>query len=135
VNGYETMLTHAATALPGDVAAHKVGGAHESLGAFKDFALGEMKFPEMKIGELAAKAEDWQSKMTGEIGAKVQAELQKVAPVAESAASVAAQMAAFAEKNWPKPPPIRVPPSPLPPIKKKAPMPPPIRPRADLRRD
>jgi len=78
--------------------------------------------------------------MTGEIGAKVPAEFQKVALVAESVESVTGQVAQFAEKNWPKPPPIRVPPpdvtkSPLPPIRPgKAPLPPPIRPRADLRR-
>src|ERR1035437_6685417 len=135
VNGYETLQTQLSPGLPGNVALPKFGDHLESLGAFKDFAMGEMKFPEKKIGELAAKAEDWQSKMTGEIGAKVQKELQNLAPVAESVASVAGQLAAFAEKNWPKPPPIRVPPPTLPPLKKKAPMPPPIRPRADLRRN
>jgi carbonic anhydrase len=140
VNGYETLLTHAAAGLPGEAASPKFGGHLESLGAFKDFAMGEMKFPEMKIGELAAQAEDWQSKMTGEIGAKAQSEIQQARPVAQAAESVAGQLAAFAEKNWPKPPPIRVPSpgvtkSPLPPIRPgKAPLPPPIRPGADWRR-
>jgi carbonic anhydrase len=134
VNGYDALQTHLPPGMPGNAALPKFGGAMESLGAFKDFAMGEMKFPEKKIGELAAKAEDWQSKMTGEIGAKVQKELQNLAPVAGSVASVAGQVAAFAEKNWPKPPSIRVPPSPVPPFKKKAPLPPPIRPRG-LTRD
>jgi carbonic anhydrase len=140
VNGYDALLAHVPPELPGGAASPKLGGHLESLGAFKDFALGEMKFPEMKIGELAAQAEEWQSKMTGEIGAKVPAEFQKVAPVAESVESVAGQVAQFAEKNWPKPPPIRLQPPTMPktpasPIRPaKAPLPPPIRPRADLRR-
>jgi carbonic anhydrase len=55
VNGYDTLQTQAAPGLAGIVAPQKIGGAMESLGAFKDFALGEMKFPEMKIGEASAK--------------------------------------------------------------------------------
>jgi carbonic anhydrase len=52
VNGYDTLLTHTP---PGNVALPKFGANLESLGAFKDFVMGEMKFPEMKIGETAAK--------------------------------------------------------------------------------
>jgi carbonic anhydrase len=48
VNGYETLQTLAQPTMPKmDFAA--LG----SLGAFKDFDMGEMKFPEMKIGEAA----------------------------------------------------------------------------------
>jgi hypothetical protein len=112
------------------------------LGSFKDFAMGEMKFPEMKIGELAAKAEEWGAKAAEKIGTRE--ELQNLAPLAKSVEQVAGQVAEFAEKNWPKAP-IKVPPSsglppalpksPLPPLKRKNPLPPPIRPRADFRRD
>jgi len=52
VNGYDTLLTHTP---PANVAPPKFGGNLESLGAFKDFVMGEMKFPEMKIGEASAK--------------------------------------------------------------------------------
>ena len=52
VNGYDTLLTHTP---PANVAPPKFGGNLESLGAFKDFVMGEMKFPEMKIGEALAK--------------------------------------------------------------------------------
>jgi carbonic anhydrase len=131
VNGYETLLSRVAPALAGTVVPQKIGGAMESLGAFKDFALGEMKFPEMKIGEAAMHVEGKLSQAAAQIGAQVQ---QKVVPVAEAVESVAGQVVEFAEKNWPKPPPIRMPPSPLPPFKKKTP-PPPIRPRPDWRRD
>jgi carbonic anhydrase len=55
VNGYDTLQTQAAPGSAGNVAPQKIGGAMESLGAFKDFAMGEMKFPEMKIGEASAK--------------------------------------------------------------------------------
>ncbi len=133
VNGYDVLQAQVQPVLPGAAALPKLGNAMESLGAFKDFALGEMKFPEVKIGEMAMKAEDWQSKMTGEIGSKVENEFKNIAPMVESAQSVAGQLAEFAEKNWPKPPPVRVPP-PLPPMKKKAPPLPPIRPGADFRR-
>jgi carbonic anhydrase len=48
VNGYEALQTLAQPTMPKmDFAA--LG----SLGAFKDFDMGEMKFPEMKIGEAA----------------------------------------------------------------------------------
>jgi len=50
VNGYDTLHSTAQPPMPKmDFAA--LGAA----GAFKDFAMGEMKFPEMKIGEAAAK--------------------------------------------------------------------------------
>jgi len=79
VNGYETLVTQSARMAehPGT---SKIGGATmEELGSFKDFAMGEMKFPESKIGELAThveqvvvqKARDWEA----QVG-------QKIAPTA-----------------------------------------------------
>jgi carbonic anhydrase len=48
VNGYETVQTPMQSPMP------KTGFATMAeLGAFKDFELGEMKFPEMKIGDAA----------------------------------------------------------------------------------
>jgi carbonic anhydrase len=131
VNGYETLQTHVAPGLPENVAHPKLGGAMESLGAFKDFAMGEMNFPEMKIGEAATRIENKLSQEAAQIGAKVE---QKIAPTAESVAPVIGRASQFAEKNWPKPPPVRVQRSPLPPLKKKNPLPPPVRPGADFRR-
>jgi len=126
VNGYDTLPANTLAQMPKSQFA-SIG----ELGSFKDFAMGEMKFPEMKIGEAATRVESKLSQEAVQIGAKVE---RKIAPVVESVESVAAQLAAFADKNWPKPPPIRVPPSPLPPLKTKAPLPPPTRPRADLHR-
>src|SRR5208337_3652942 len=64
VNGYETLEAAASeTVQPAD----SIGSAQPSVGSFN---LGEMKFPETKIGETATKATDWLSKKAEEIGAK-----------------------------------------------------------------
>jgi len=134
VNGYETMQTRLASGLPGNVSQPLPAGPMESLGAFKDFALGEMKFPEIKIGELAGQMGEKLSQGAAQLGAEVG---QTIAPAAQAVGNVAEQVGQYADKNWPQPPPIRmnVPkPSPLPPIKKKNPLPPPIRPGSDFRR-
>ncbi len=56
VNGYQTLETAASPA------AMASGVAEESLDALKSFAafkIGEMKFPDTKIGEIATEAKDW----------------------------------------------------------------------------
>ncbi len=126
VNGYDTLPANTLAQMPKSQFA-SIGG----LGGFKDFAMGEMKFPETKIGEAVTRVESKLSQAAAQIGAQLQ---QKVAPTIESVESVAGKVVEFAEKHWPQPPPIRVPPPSLPPQKKKIP-PPPIRPRADFRRD
>jgi len=115
VNGYQTL----------DVLANRLnepvgqaGSTPDLMKSLSPFHLGEMKFPEAKIGELASKAEDWLSKKTGKLGATVQEAAKDVAPVAQSAEAFAKNVAGFAEKHWPKPP--EKPP--------KIPVPPPIRP-------
>jgi carbonic anhydrase len=130
VNGYETPGTPGSPALAGSAGPAHAGTPLESLGAFKDFALGEMKFPEMKIGQVAARAGEALAAEAGKLADQIG---QATAPAAEAVERVAGQVARFAEQNWPKPPPTRVsPPTIQPP--KKIPPPPPIRPRADLRR-
>ena len=130
VNGYETLQTLASAGLPGNVGLPKAGDPMESLGAFKEFAMGEMKFPEMKIGEVATRVGEVLTQQAGKLETRIG---QAIGPAAESVEQVAAQVSHYAEKNWPKPPPVRMRPSPLPPAK-KIPPPPPIRPRADLHR-
>jgi carbonic anhydrase len=50
VNGYDTLLTHPLSQMP------KTNFATLGVpGSFKDFEMGEMKFPEMKIGEASVK--------------------------------------------------------------------------------
>lgn len=128
VNGYNAPVS-AATPAPADGAHPGAGGPFSSIGAFKDFAMGEMKFPESKIGEAAARAGQAIATEASQIGSKIG---QQIGQAAQTAQNVSEQVVQYAEKNWPKPPVIPEKFSPLPP--KKNPLPPPIRPRAKLNR-
>src|SRR5208283_745074 len=91
--GYEAW--QAAPAQTGAAkAADPIAGALGSLGAFN---IGEMKFPEAKIGELATKAEDWLTQ-------KVEKVEEALPGTPEAKAAVAQQVVEFAKKNWPSPP-------------------------------
>ncbi|MGO8837856.1 MAG: carbonic anhydrase [Limisphaerales bacterium] len=112
VNGYEAW--QAAPAQTGAAkAAGPIAGALGSLGAFN---LGEMKFPEAKIGELATKAEDWLTQ-------KVEKVEEAPPGTPEAKAAVAQQVVEYAKKHWPTPPGAQ------PTVPPKIPLPPPIRPR------
>jgi hypothetical protein len=108
VNGYQTLESRAGR--PGTPAS-LIGQATEKLGQFN---MGEMKFPEAKIGELAAQAQDWLKQKQAQTVEKVE---QIGAKSGDELAKLAANAAAYAEKHWPQPP--TVPP--------KIPVPPPIR--------
>ncbi len=128
VNGYETFQAQ----MPAEVLGTpgpKIGGPLESLGAFKDFTMGEMKFPDMKIGEAATRIGTAISEEADQLEATV---APKIAQAAQTVQQVAGQVAQYATKSSPPPLPIRMK-SPLPPIK-KAPLPPPIRPGRDFGR-
>ncbi len=120
VNGYQTLETAASHPV---APANLIGQTTDKLGHFD---IGEMKFPEAKIGEMAAHAEDWMKQKAAQTEAKV---AEDVARSAEEVTKVAAQAAAYAEKHWPRTP-APTPPS-LPP---KIPVPPPIRQRVIVRR-
>jgi carbonic anhydrase len=127
VNGYETWQKALS---PGDAAraSGPIAGALGSLGAFN---IGEMKFPETKIGEFATKAEDWLSKEAGKLETGTAETMRNVEPAAESVQKIAGQVAEFAEKHWPRPPvSARAPTKPP-----KIPLPPPIRPKIIQSRD
>lgn len=105
VNGYEklaTMVTQPQQPATGNLPQLS---AFNSLG---NFEMGEMKFPETKIGDLA-------SEKIGEIGAKVQEQIQNVQPVIESVEEKVKQAADVAQQQWQKasqavPPKIPLPP-------------------------
>lgn len=108
------------------------GETVDKLKSLADFQMGEMKFPETKIGETVTKATDWLAQKIDDL--KIQPSEAPPTEVAEppsKAASVAGQVIELAQKHWPKPEPSRprsggsVPP--------KIPMPPPIRVRTKLR--
>ena len=104
VNGYDALQTSANPQMPKmDFAT--LGAA----GSFKDFEMGEMKFPEMKIGDAAVKPPTASSNMP---------------PAGPPAELVAGSLPGIAAKLWPKPPVTT-----LTPLKKKMSAPPPIQPR------
>ena len=91
VNGYDTLQ-----ALPGTSDAIKgAGPMPDALGSFAAFNIGEMKFPEAKIGELATKAEDWLSQKVEKVEAAIPG-------TPEAKATVAQEVIGYAEKHWPK---------------------------------
>jgi carbonic anhydrase len=125
VNGYQTLE------MPGSQLREPAGPIGQAMQALGNFNIGEMKFPETKIGEFATKAEDWLSKKAGQLEVGTAETMRNVAPVAESVQQIAGQVAQFAVKNWPRPPvsaqaPARPP---------KIPLPPPIRPKIIQPRD
>jgi carbonic anhydrase len=109
VNGYDTLQS----ALHAPAAKTPLSTMGD-IGNFKGFEMGEMKFPETKIGEVAA---------------KMQKVVQEIPPVLESARQVAQNIAEGIEKQWPE-----TPPSTLPPLKIKTPVPPPMRPRPTFKK-
>jgi carbonic anhydrase len=120
VNGYQTLETTGSQLR--EPVAGPIGQGMQALG---NFNIGEMKFPETKIGEYATKAEDWLSKQAGKIETGAAETIGKAAPVAESVQKIAGQVVEFAGKERSRPPEMAEPP-PMPP---KIPMPPPIRPK------
>ena len=82
-----------------------------SPGSLGDFNLGEMKFPETKIG-------DWATAKIGELKMETQQAAQSAQPIVESTEATAKQVGDFAKQQWTKA--TSVPP--------KIPQPPPNRP-------
>ncbi len=103
VNGYDAWPAQAAPVKNILAASARNLMAELGAGPMAAFHFGEMKFPDLKIGEIAAKAGDWVAK-------KIEPVETEPAPSPLPAASV------------------------IPPKISKAPMPSPVRPRADFRR-
>ena len=123
VNGYQILETAASQPVR---PANSIGLTTDKLGQFN---IGEMKFPEAKIGEMAAKTANMSHQQVEQLGAKAAAPVVKSA---EEVARVATQTAAYAEKHWPRTPGQTQQPAPtLPP---KIPIPPPIRPHVTFNR-
>jgi carbonic anhydrase len=99
VNGYEAWQT-----LPSPSDAIKgAGPMAEALGSFAAFNIGEMKFPEAKIGEVVTKAEDWLSQKAGQLGVKPS---QPAAPAASAPQVPHLPAAPVIPPKIPLPPPI-----------------------------
>jgi carbonic anhydrase len=127
INGYEKW--HTMNDKLQDFA-KSAGETVDKLKALTDFRIGEMKFPETRIGETVTKAEDWLGKKVESI----QAQLSEAPPVESApptAANVAEEIVGFAEKHWPK----AAEKMRRPPVPPKIPAPPPIRVRTHPTRD
>src|ERR1035437_2551130 len=100
VNGYEAWQ---AFARPSD-AIKGAGPMAEALGSFAAFNIGEMKFPEAKIGEVVTKVEDWLSQKAGQLGGKP---FPSAAPAASAPQVPHLPAAPVIPPKLPLPPPIR----------------------------
>jgi carbonic anhydrase len=129
VNGYQTLTSPPPPMTPSALPP-QIGDPTDTIGSFKEFALGEMSFPQTKIGELATHIENLVSDPASELGSEAG---RGVSPAAQPAPPPVKPPLPQMDAGWTKPPPMQVKASPLPPIR-KAPLPPPIRPRANLRR-
>jgi carbonic anhydrase len=120
VNGYEQ---HATMTDKWNQFVQSAGATVDHLKTLTDFKLGDMKFPETKIGATVTEAEDWLAKKVE--GLKIQpAEAPPTEPAPSPLATVAEKVIEYAEKHWPKPDEPGRRPGPPPP---KIPLPPPIR--------
>jgi carbonic anhydrase len=81
VNGYETLGSSAASEFTASLKS-AMDKAEAVIGDLQDFKLGDMKFPETKIGEVASKAEQVLQKIEQTVAANPQAESPKDLAVA-----------------------------------------------------
>jgi carbonic anhydrase len=126
VNGY---LTFAAMSDRWNEVVRSAGETVDKLKALADFQIGEMKFPETKIGETVTQATDWLSQKIGALEIKPE-EQSAPPPPPPAAASIAGQIVELAEQHWPRPPEPRPARPAAPPPPPKIPLPPPIRVKA-----
>jgi carbonic anhydrase len=124
VNGYQTA---APMGERWNEVVKTAGEAVDKLKSLSDFQIGEMKFPETKIGETVTKAEDWLAQKiggleikTGIVAPSAGSENAPAAPPPPTTAQkVAEKIVEFAEKRWktvsaetqrpPPPPPSKIP--------------------------
>jgi carbonic anhydrase len=123
VNGYQTIGTLGARWNQVVESTRQTVGALKSLA---DFNLGEMKFPETKIGEKVTQAEAWLSQKIGDLEIKP----PLAPPTSPAGTAPAAWLGAFKPTIVPPPAPPGAPPAPPP----KLPLPPPILPKIHLRK-
>jgi len=99
VNGYQTapVLTE-----KWNEAVRSAGETVDALKALGDFKIGEMKFPETKIGETVSSGADWLSQKIGQLEIKPP-EAASRDTNEPSLLSTAEKMIRHAEQNWPKP--------------------------------
>jgi carbonic anhydrase len=125
VNGYETFAT---VSDKWNEAMKSAGQTVDALKSLADFKIGEMKFPETKIGETVLQAGDWLAKKVEGLEIKP-AEPGATPSKVQTAVNMAERIVEVAAKHWPKPESGAAPATPP-----KLPLPPPIRPRMRMKR-
>jgi carbonic anhydrase len=101
VNGYQQWATMSDKW--NDVV-RSAGETVDKLKSLADFNIGEMKFPETKIGETVTKATDWLAHKVEDL--KIQPDETAASEPAKplpKPLSVAGEIIELAEKHWPKP--------------------------------
>ena len=124
VNGYEKWGTMSEK---WNEVVKSAGETVDKLKSLENFNIGEMKFPETKIGESVTKATDWLSQKMDDFKIHTSdVPPTEIAPPPQSkVATVAGQVIEIAQKHWPKVPEPKIRTKhPAPP---KIPVPPPIR--------
>jgi carbonic anhydrase len=129
VNGYQVCETMTSR---WNEAVKSAGQTLDALKSMADFKMGEMKFPETKIGETVTKAGDWLSRGVEKLEMKPLEESQAPSKL-QTAAKVAGRFVDIAQKHWQQPE-EEAPPPPAPTPPPKLPLPPPIRPRMHMKR-
>lgn len=101
INGYQAWATM------GDKWNEVVRSAGETVDKLKtlaDFNIGEMKFPDTKIGETVTKATDWLSHKVEDLRIEPTEAPPAEAPPLPRGVNIAGKVIELAEKHWPKPP-------------------------------
>jgi hypothetical protein len=101
VNGYQNWATMSDK---WNEVVRSAGETVDKLKTLADFNIGEMKFPDTKIGETVAKGADWLSHKVEDLQIKrTEATPTETEPPA-SVASIAGKVIELAEKHWPQTP-------------------------------
>lgn len=136
VNGYQTFATMSDR---WNETVKCAGETVDKLKSLADFQIGEMKFPETKIGETVMQATDWLAQKIGELeikppGGGTETPAPQTPPAMTRVVSTAGKVVEFAEKHWPKPQAETHGPQTSPPPVPRIPLPPRIVPGPRLRR-
>jgi carbonic anhydrase len=101
VNGYQTW---APTGDKWNEVVRSAGETVDKLKTLADFNIGEMKFPDTKIGETVTKATDWLSQKVEDLQVQPPAATPAKPPPVQRAVNIAGKVIDLAEKHWPRPP-------------------------------
>jgi len=108
VNGYQAWATMGGK---WNEVVRSAGETVDKLKSLTDFNIGEMKFPETRIGETVTKSADWLSQKIEDLQIQTAETPRTEAPPPPRAVNIAGKVIEIAEKHWPFPPePRRTPP-------------------------